>query len=92
MAIQARTDIQPYNAWLDPKGRLHPVDEWGHEDYAAQEMATEAQRLEWHGWIRLSEGIWQGSDVTQAQLNAIWDWHVALGLESDFRPRAWNVK
>lgn len=82
------------HAWLTPGGRLHPVCLEGHDSYAydLEECGAwpNTDRLEWEGYLRLSGNEWSDRNVTQAQLNVIFDWHVENEIE--FNPKGWKVK
>jgi hypothetical protein len=78
------------NAWCEPDGTLHPVDEWGHEKWAYEHHECEPYDLKKAGWIKLSEGDWCCVDVTQQQLDVIYDWHVAN--REKWKPEQFKVK
>ena len=64
------------NAWIEPDGTVHPVKDWGHEEWAF-DNDKDYYQLKVTGWIKLSEDDWISEEVTQAQLDVIYDWHVA---------------
>lgn len=67
------------HAWLSPKGELHPVGPWGHEEWANANHNMSTDDLVRCGWRRLSEGYWVVKTCTQAQLDAIYQWHLDEG-------------
>lgn len=64
------------NAWLSPEGEFHPVEYWGHSVYAQNVLGEPCGMLEAKGWATLSGYVWEAQRgwVTQAQLDAIFDW------------------
>lgn len=67
------------HAWLSPKGELHPVGPWGHEEWARDTFGKSQEALVFEGWRRLSDGMWYAANCTQAQLDAIYQWHLDEG-------------
>ena len=72
------------DAWLSPKGEFHPVGIWEHSWYAVDVLcpkhgARYVTDLTDLGWVRLSANQWRSRCITQAQLDVIFDWHVANG-------------
>lgn len=71
------------HAWLEPNGRLHPCELWGHDEFAFS-ISSNSEMLIKKGWVRLSEGDWQSNIVTQSQLDTIADWYFANTLIDHF--------
>lgn len=80
------------DAWISPKGVWHPVARWRHEEYGHDMFDMGWAEMKQAGWIKLSEGDWRWEDngVTQAQLDAVYDWHVAN--TEDFSANDWTVR
>jgi hypothetical protein len=79
------------HAWVTPEGVWHEVVRWGHETYAHDMWDMGWQEMKQAGYCKISEGMWQWCDhITQAQLDVIYDWHVAN--EEDFHPEHYTIK
>lgn len=76
------------DAWLSPEGEIHPVGYMGHDAYTYElgMMYTTMTRI---GWIRLSVCGRDTGPMTQAQLDVIFDWHVAN--EARFEAQEYQV-
>jgi hypothetical protein len=74
--IPATTDYRGVrNAWLSPNGTFYEVEKYSHNE------SGEALGVKWSIWARLSCGYWNRMEVTQPQLDVIFDWCLANGEE-----------
>lgn len=68
------------NAWVSPKGEVHPVVDYGHAGYAYNKLGDRDYVLQERGWIRLSSNTWDNTTwVSQDQFDLIFDWKTANG-------------
>ena len=75
-------------AWLRPDGCIIPIEPYGHDRYA-ESIGSNGNSLLKRGWMRLMEGHWMDHRVTQAQLDAIWDWY--KNRDDSFVAADWDV-
>lgn len=80
------------DAWIGLDGKWYPVARWRHEEYGRDTFGLGWSEMKQAGWIKLSEGDWRWDDdgVTQAQFEAIYDWHVAN--EEEFDATKWTIR
>lgn len=67
---------KPYNCWIDPKGKVHPVGLWGHAEWAYDwvlenegrriDVSKATEYLHENGWAR----VFMRSEVGYAQVIA----------------------
>lgn len=69
-----------YDAWVEPDGTWHYVDEEMHWEWAMDNRGVTDTQLLRSGWMRLSSGWFDfAGSVSQSQFDFVWDWYVATG-------------
>lgn len=74
------------NGWLAPDGKLYPCAYQGHIALA-EHLGLRGTQIEDDGWIKLQNGNWlypfylKKHGVTQAQLDTLFDWHIATKVD-----------
>jgi hypothetical protein len=87
------------HGWLAPNGDFYPVEMHGHYsaaieltwDLFSKDLVNPERFLEDNGWAKLSGRRWlmeNWSDVTQSQIDFIFDWSIYNNLKM---PRALEI-
>lgn len=82
--------VGAFCGWLSPEGVFYACEPWEHESFAwrlteklgLRDHYNAGRELESHGWVKLKSGDWIvicREDVTQRQLDALFDWATAAG-------------
>jgi hypothetical protein len=63
------------SAWVDTRGKFHPVSECGHRAWAMENHDCDPRKLEEMGWMHVSHGSVHdcGHKPNQAQLDTLFD-------------------
>lgn len=83
--------IGAYCGWLAPDGKFYACESWEHESFAwrltemlgIKDHYNAGRELEAAGWVKLKSGDWMvicREDVSQRQLDALFDWALAKKL------------
>lgn len=74
-----------HHAWIDKKGRVYPVPQRGHVDFAFDRGKTEGQ-LENRGWLKLTsrEFFWR-KKLSKRQIDTLFDYILVVGKPSDVK-------
>lgn len=88
-AVPDRTLEGVLDCWIEPNGRWHKVEPWGHDQFASEYLGggADSHNLYDHGWIKLSDGAVFAKRanhgcwiVNQKQLDFLFDWYRANGI------------